>query len=96
MIAAYNTYQFFTCHTIAHNKPRPETHSSTAQVQNVNISISNQNAYTPANFPNLPVRNIPDTYSCVINKLSPAINVKVPAATARIPAAIKQIHATIT
>ncbi|KAJ9073285.1 hypothetical protein DSO57_1018167 [Entomophthora muscae] len=27
------------------------------------------------------VRNIPDTYSCVINKLSPAANVKAPAST---------------
>ncbi|KAJ9057723.1 hypothetical protein DSO57_1019940 [Entomophthora muscae] len=49
MIAAYYTYQFFTRCTIAHNKPRPESHPSTAQVQNVNISTSNQNAYAPVN-----------------------------------------------
>ncbi|KAJ9082917.1 hypothetical protein DSO57_1000219 [Entomophthora muscae] len=46
-----------------------------------------------------PVRNIPDTYSCVINKLSPAANVKAPIATkqtsatnVQTSAAIKQIH----
>ncbi|KAJ9088389.1 hypothetical protein DSO57_1023622 [Entomophthora muscae] len=45
------------------------------------------------------VRNIPDTYSCVINKLSPAANVKAPIATkqtsatnVQTSAAIKQIH----
>ncbi|KAJ9077114.1 hypothetical protein DSO57_1019849 [Entomophthora muscae] len=45
------------------------------------------------------VRNIPDTYSCVTNKLSPAANVKAPTTTEQMSAinvqtsaAIKQIH----
>ncbi|KAJ9080710.1 hypothetical protein DSO57_1022113 [Entomophthora muscae] len=45
------------------------------------------------------VRNIPDPYSCVTNKLSPAINVKAPTTTkqtsatnVQTSAAIKQIH----
>ncbi|KAJ9081612.1 hypothetical protein DSO57_1012728 [Entomophthora muscae] len=49
------------------------------------------------------VRNIPDTYSCVTKKLSPAVNVKAPAATeqtstanVQTSAATKQIHATTT
>ncbi|KAJ9049258.1 hypothetical protein DSO57_1026583 [Entomophthora muscae] len=54
MIAAFYTYQFCTCCTIAHNEPRPESHPSTVQVQNFNISTSNQNAYTPTSFPDLP------------------------------------------
>ncbi|KAJ9065908.1 hypothetical protein DSO57_1014743 [Entomophthora muscae] len=54
MIAAYYTYQFCTLHTIAHDKPRPESHPSNGQVQNVNISTSNQNAYAPTSFPDLP------------------------------------------
>ncbi|KAJ9060900.1 hypothetical protein DSO57_1026035 [Entomophthora muscae] len=54
MIAAYYTYQFCTRCTIAHEKPRPESHPSTAQVQNINIFTSNQNAYAPTSFPNLP------------------------------------------
>ncbi|KAJ9087714.1 hypothetical protein DSO57_1030453 [Entomophthora muscae] len=54
MIAAYYTYQFCIRCTIAHDKPRPESHPSTAQLHNVNISTSNQNAYTPTSFPDLP------------------------------------------
>ncbi|KAJ9066990.1 hypothetical protein DSO57_1004088 [Entomophthora muscae] len=54
MIAAYYIYQFCTCRTISHGKPRPESHPSTAQVQNVTISTLNQNAYTPTSFPDLP------------------------------------------
>ncbi|KAJ9068052.1 hypothetical protein DSO57_1032628 [Entomophthora muscae] len=38
------------------------------------------------------VRNIPDTYSCVTNKLSPAINVKVPATTKQTSDATKHIY----
>ncbi|KAJ9077410.1 hypothetical protein DSO57_1017032 [Entomophthora muscae] len=41
------------------------------------------------------VRNIPDTYSYVTNKLSPAINVKVPVATEQMSAANVQTSAVI-
>ncbi|KAJ9087661.1 hypothetical protein DSO57_1030966 [Entomophthora muscae] len=40
------------------------------------------------------VRNISDTYSCVIKKLSPAINVKAPAATKQTSAITKQTSTT--
>ncbi|KAJ9089855.1 hypothetical protein DSO57_1008813 [Entomophthora muscae] len=54
MILAYYTYLFCIRRTIAHIEPRPESHPSTAQVQNVNISTSNQNTYAPTSFPDLP------------------------------------------
>ncbi|KAJ9078349.1 hypothetical protein DSO57_1007386 [Entomophthora muscae] len=38
------------------------------------------------------VRNIPDTYSCVINKLSPAATKQTSATNMQTSAAIKQIH----
>ncbi|KAJ9074481.1 hypothetical protein DSO57_1005801 [Entomophthora muscae] len=41
------------------------------------------------------VRNIADTYSCVINKLSPTASVKVPAATEQTSAVNMQIS-TVT
>ncbi|KAJ9074059.1 hypothetical protein DSO57_1010147 [Entomophthora muscae] len=42
------------------------------------------------------VRNIPDTYSCVINKLSPAANVKAPAITKQTSATTAQTPAATT
>ncbi|KAJ9053818.1 hypothetical protein DSO57_1020546 [Entomophthora muscae] len=54
----YYTYQFCTRCTFAHNKPRPESHPSTKQVQNVNISTLNQNAYAPTSLPDLPKMNL--------------------------------------
>ncbi|KAJ9073315.1 hypothetical protein DSO57_1017875 [Entomophthora muscae] len=41
------------------------------------------------------VRNILDTYSCVINKLSPAANVKAPSATEETSAVNVQTSAVI-
>ncbi|KAJ9072448.1 hypothetical protein DSO57_1027427 [Entomophthora muscae] len=41
------------------------------------------------------VRNIPDTYSCVTNKLSPAINVKAPATTKQMSDVTEQTSATM-
>ncbi|KAJ9049383.1 hypothetical protein DSO57_1025204, partial [Entomophthora muscae] len=38
------------------------------------------------------VRNIPNTYSYLTNKLSPTVNVKAPAATGQTSTAIKQIN----
>ncbi|KAJ9050724.1 hypothetical protein DSO57_1011841 [Entomophthora muscae] len=53
------------------------------------VVILNQWCYGPLHS----VRNIPDTYSCVINKLSPTANVKAPTATKQIAAVNVQTSA---
>ncbi|KAJ9077190.1 hypothetical protein DSO57_1019020 [Entomophthora muscae] len=63
--------------------------------QSIVILLSAFNTLSVQGFFQTPaVRNIPDTYSCVINKLSPAANVKASAATKQTSATIKQIHTT--
>ncbi|KAJ9060304.1 hypothetical protein DSO57_1032204 [Entomophthora muscae] len=63
------------------------------------ISPEQSNCITHSGLEADIVKNIPDTYSCLINKLSPAANVKAPAATKQMSAvnvqtsaAIKKIH----
>ncbi|KAJ9068390.1 hypothetical protein DSO57_1029196 [Entomophthora muscae] len=47
-------------------------------------------------FERLPARNFPDTYSCVINKLTPVVNVQAPTAIKQTSDAAKQIPTATT